>query len=51
VVSFENAKKVLSLTSDTAELSLSAPRPPGVYWIVIVAGGGNSYAQVSVRAG
>ena len=46
VVTFETAMKVLPLTSDTAEQSLSAPRPPGVHWIVIVAGGGNSYAQV-----
>ncbi len=48
VVTFETAKNVLPLTSDTAEQSLSAPRPPGVHWIVIVAGGGNSYAQVPV---
>ena len=51
VVTFETAMKVLPLTSDTAEQSLSAPRPSGVHWIVIVAGGGNSYAQVPVRAG
>ena len=51
VVTFETAKKVLPLTSDTAEQSLSAPRPPGVHWIVVVAGGGNSYAQVPVRTG
>jgi len=49
VVTFETAMKVLPLTSDTAEQSLSAPRPPGVHWIVVVAGGGNSYAQVPVR--
>ena len=48
VVTFETAMKVLPLTSDTAEQSLSAPRPRGVHWIVIVAGGGNSYAQVPV---
>ena len=48
VVTFETAKKVLSLTSDTAEQSLSATRPAGVHWIVVVAGGGNSYAQVPV---
>ena len=51
VVTFEIAMKVLPLTSDTAAKSLSAPRPPGVHWIVIVAGGGNSYAQVPVRIG
>ena len=49
VVTFEIAMKVLPLTSDTAEQSLSAPRPPGVHWIVIVAGGGNSYAQVPLK--
>ncbi len=48
IMPIEVAKKILSLTSDTAEQSLSAPRPPGVHWIVIVAGGGNSYAQVPV---
>jgi len=51
VVSFDTAKSVLALTSDTAEQNLAVPRKPGVYWIVIVAGGGNSYAQVPVRAG
>ena len=51
VVTFETAMKVLPLTSDTAEQSLSAARPPGVHWIVVVGGGGNSYAQVPVRAG
>ena len=51
VVTFETAMRVLSLTSDTAKQSLSAPRPSGVHWIVIVAGGGNSYAQVPVRTG
>ena len=48
VVTFETAMKVLPLTSDTAVASLSAPRKPGVHWIVIVAGGGNSYAKVPV---
>lgn len=51
VVTFETAMKVLPLTSDTAEQSLSAPRPPGVHWIIVVAGGGNSYAQVPIRTG
>ena len=50
VVTFEIAKKVLPLTSDTAAQSLSAPRPPGVHWIVIVGGGGNSYAQIPIDA-
>ncbi len=51
VVDFETAKSVLSLTSDTAEQNLSVPRRVGFYWIVIVAGGGNSYALVPVRTG
>ena len=49
VVPFETAKKVLSLTSETAEQSLAAPRRPGTRWIVIVGGGGNSYAQVPIH--
>lgn len=48
VVTFEIAMEVLTLTSDTATLSHSAPRPPGVHLIVIVAGGGNNQAQVPV---
>ncbi len=51
VVSFDTAKKILHITSETAVQNLIAPRKPGVHWIVIVAGGGNSYAQVPVRAG
>jgi len=49
VVSFEQARKTLELSSDTAILNLSAPRPPGVYWIVVIGGGGNSYSQVPIR--
>ena len=51
VVDFETAKSVLSLTSDTAEKNLSVTRRLGSHWIVIVAGGGNSYALVPVNAG
>lgn len=51
VVSFDTARKILPITSETALQNLNAPRKPGVHWIVIVAGGGNSYAQVPVRAG
>ena len=51
VVSFETAKKILPITSETALQNLTAPRKPGVRWIVIVGGGGNSYAQVPVRTG
>ncbi|MEN9556669.1 MAG: hypothetical protein RLZZ232_2955 [Planctomycetota bacterium] len=46
VVSFEQAKRTLSLSSDTAEQNLTAARPPGSYWIVVIAGGGNSYSLV-----
>ncbi len=46
VVSFDTAKKILQITSETAVQNLTAPRKPGVHWIVIVGGGGNSYAQV-----
>jgi len=49
VVSFETAKKILPITSETALQNLKGPRRPGTQWIVIVAGGGNSYAQVPVR--
>ena len=51
VVNFETAKKILYITSETAVQNLTAPRKPGVHWIVIVAGGGNSYAQVPVQTG
>ena len=48
VVSFETALKLLPLTSETAEQNLKGPRRPGTHWIVVVGGGGNSYAQVPV---
>jgi hypothetical protein len=48
VVSFDTAKKILHITSETAVRNLTAPRKSGVHWIVIVAGGGSSYAQVPV---
>ena len=48
VVPFETALKLLPLTSETAEQNLNGPRRPGTHWIVIVGGGGNSYAQVSM---
>ncbi len=46
VISLEQAKKTLSLSSDTAVMNLSASRPAGTYWIVVIAAGGNSYSQV-----
>ena len=49
VVTFETAKKILHITSETAIQNLTAPRKPGVDWIVVVAGGGNSYAQVHIH--
>jgi len=51
VVTFEIALKILALTSETAEQNLKGPRRPGTRWIVIVGGGGNSYALVPVEAG
>ena len=48
VISFETAKKILHITSETAIQNLAAPRKPGIHWIVVVGGGGNSYAQVPV---
>ena len=50
VVSFETAKKILPITSETAFQNLTAQRKPGVHWIVVVGGGGNSYAQVPIVA-
>ena len=49
VVSFETAMKILPITSETALQNLTAPRKPGVHWIVVVGGGGNSYAQVPIN--
>ena len=49
VVSFDTAKKILPITSETAEQNLNGRRKPGTHWIVIVGGGGNSYAQVQIQ--
>jgi len=51
VVSFEIAKKFLPITSETALQNLTATRKPGVHWMVVVGGGGNSYAHVPVHVG
>jgi len=48
VVSFETALRLLPLTSETAEQNLKGPRRPGTRWIVVVAGGGNSYPLVPI---
>jgi hypothetical protein len=49
VVSFDTARKILPITSETALQNLNAPRKPGVHWIVVVGGGGNSYAQIPAQ--
>ncbi len=49
VVDLPVFKKILSATSESAESNLSKPLPPGYALVVIVAGGGNSYAQVLIR--
>jgi len=49
VITFETALRILPLTSETAEQNLKGPRRPGTRWIVIVGGGGNSYAQLPVN--
>ncbi|XZE43928.1 hypothetical protein SH467x_003510 [Pirellulaceae bacterium SH467] len=48
VVDFATAKRVLATTSETAEANLSVPLPPGRAFVVVVAGGGNSYAQIAI---
>ena len=42
VVSFETARNMLPISSETALQNLTAPRKPGVHWIVIVGGGGGN---------
>ncbi|XZE20342.1 hypothetical protein SH449x_000210 [Pirellulaceae bacterium SH449] len=49
VVDLQVAKRILSATSESAEVNLSAPLPSGRGFVVIVAGGGNSYAQVPLQ--
>lgn len=49
VVDLTTAKRVLAATSETAEANLSVPLPPGRAFVVVVAGGGNSYAQIAIR--
>lgn len=49
VVTFETAKRILDITSETAVQNLTARRKPGAHWLVVVAGGGNSYAQVGIN--
>lgn len=49
VMPFSRACQLLTLTSETARENLRRPRPPGHYWIVVIAGHGNSYAQVPLQ--
>ena len=39
---------VMTQISETAHQNLTASRKPGFNWVVAVAGGGNSYAQVPI---
>lgn len=48
VVTFETARTILDLTSETAVQNLAVARKPGLHWIVVVGGGGNSYAQTGL---
>lgn len=48
VTTLEVAKKVLDLTSGTAVQNLGQPVPKGRAMVVIVGGGGNSYALVPI---
>ncbi|MFM7055302.1 MAG: hypothetical protein ACKO2P_00120 [Planctomycetota bacterium] len=49
VMPFPRACDLLALTSETAIDNLRRPRPPAHYWIVVIAGYGNSYAQVPLQ--
>lgn len=48
VTDLEAAKKVLHLTSETAIENLGKPIPKGRAMVVVVGGGGNSYALVPI---
>ncbi len=47
VLSFEEALRLLPLTSPSAAQNLQQSRPAGAFWIVVIAGSGNSYSLVS----
>ena len=46
VFEFEDAKRLMARTSDSAEKNFDAPRKPGTSIVVVIAGGGNTYAHV-----
>lgn len=46
VITLEQAKEILTITSPTATKNLATPRPPNTHFVVAIAGGGNSYAGV-----
>ena len=48
VCDLESARKVLPATSETALQNLSTPIPDGKALVVVIAGGGNSYAMVPI---
>jgi hypothetical protein len=48
VCDLESARKVLPATSETALQNLSTPIPEGRALVVVIGGGGNSYAMVPI---
>ena len=46
VLHFEDAKLIMARTSDSAEKNFGAPRKLGAAIVVVIAGGGNTYAHV-----
>ena len=46
VFHFEDAKRLMARTSDSAEKNFDAPRKPGSAIVIVIAGGGNTYAHV-----
>ena len=46
VFDFEDAKRLMARTSDSAEKNFGVPRKPGTAIVVVIAGGGNTYAHV-----
>ena len=46
VCEFEDAKLLLTRSSESAEKNFNTPRKPGTSIVVVIAGGGNTYAHV-----
>ena len=46
VFHFEDAKRLMARTSDSAEEHFDAPGKPGTSIVVVIARGGNTYAHV-----